>query len=113
MADKTIKVLRETYEKDGKVYFGYFIKGVVRGTDVKIQVSPHDFGGYTVLDIVYNGAMEAELKITPFKMKADDGSVIEGNTFSVVSYDEDGEIYECPVKPSRRSDKTLMKMLLR
>ena len=28
-------------------------------------------------------------------------------------YDEDGEVYECAVKPARPSDKTFLKMLLR
>ena len=66
-----------------------------------------------MLDIVFNGAMEAELVVTPFEMKTDNGQVIKGNTFSVRSTDEDGTVYECSVKPSRRSDKELLTMLIR
>jgi len=108
-----IKVERDTYEKNGNTYFSYFIKGKVRGKDVRIGVAPPDNGGYTVLDIVFNDAMEADLVVTPFEMKDDAGKIITGNMYKVVSYDEDGQIYECKVKPSRMSDKDMLNMLLR
>ena len=40
--DGKIFVERETYEKEDKTYFSYFIKGKVRGKDVKATVVPHD-----------------------------------------------------------------------
>lgn len=36
--DKKIFVERETYEKNGKQYFTYFIKGVVRGIEARVQL---------------------------------------------------------------------------
>lgn len=33
-----IMVERETFESNGKTYFGYFIRGVVRGKDIRIQI---------------------------------------------------------------------------
>lgn len=39
MANK-IMVQRETFEKNGKTYFSYFIQGVVRGINAKIQIVP-------------------------------------------------------------------------
>ena len=101
------------FEKDGKTYFSYFIKGNVRGKDVKVAIIPPDKGGYTVLDIVFGEAMQAELKITPFEIKGEDGNVIKGNTDAVFTKDEDGEVYECSVKPFRNSDKALLNMLIR
>ncbi len=59
--NQKIKVERDTYEKNGKTYFSYFIRGNVRGKDVRAAVIPPDRGGYTVLDIVFGDAMEAEL----------------------------------------------------
>lgn len=112
MANINIKVERETYEKNGKTNFTYFIKGTIRGKAVKIAVTPPDFGGYTVLDIVFNDAMAADLIVTPFTMKNESGEVITGNTYSVRSVDEDGVIYECKIKPFRQSDKQLLNMLL-
>lgn len=109
-----IVVERETFEKGGKSYFSYFIRGNVRGRDVRVGVVPPDKGGYTVLDIVFGNAMEAELLVKPFEIKDDaTGRVITGNTYAVCSYDENGEAYECPIKPARASDKTLLNMLLR
>ena len=107
------KVERETFESNGKKYFSYFIKGNVRGRDIKAGVMPPDKGGYTVLDIVFDGEMEAELVITPFEIKDVKGKTIKGNTYAVRSYDEDGTVYECPIKPARTSDKSFLNMLLR
>lgn len=108
-----IKVERDTYEKNGKTYFSYFIRGNVRGKDVRAAVIPPDRGGYTVLDIVFGDAMEAELVVTPFEMKDEaSGRIISGNTYAVRSVDENGEVYECKIKPSRASDKALISMLL-
>ncbi len=109
-----ILVERETFEKNGKTYFSYFIKGNIRGKDVKVAIIPPDKGGYTVLDIVFGNAMAAELVVKPFEIKDDaTGKVISGNTFAVQSYDENGEIYECAIKPFRASDKALLNMLIK
>ena len=108
-----IFVEREAYEKNGNTYFGYFIKGIVRGKDVKVLISPPDIGGYTVLDIVFGNENKAELVVTTYEMKDAGGNVISGNTYSVRSTDENGEIYECSIKPFRKSDKSLLNMILR
>ena len=114
MKDKKIMVERETYEKGGKTYFTYFIKGVVRGKNVKVAVTPPDKGGFAVLDIVFGNEMKADLVSKPYEIKDDaTGNVIKGNTYSVQSVDENGEVYECPIKPFRASDKTLLNMLMR
>ncbi|MEG1663603.1 MAG: hypothetical protein RR338_06410, partial [Clostridia bacterium] len=72
-------VERETFEKNDKTYFSYFIKGKVRGKDVKVAVIPPDKGGYTVLDIVFGSEMQAQLTIKPFEMKDEaSGKIIKG-----------------------------------
>lgn len=109
-----IVVERETYEKNGKTFFTYFIKGSVRGKEVKASVMPLDIGGYTVLDIVFGNANKADLIANPFEIKDEKtGSVLTGNTYSVRSVDENGEVYECRIKPYRNSDKMLINMILR
>ena len=113
MEDKKIFVEREVYEKDGKEYFSYFIKGVVRGKEVRVLITPPDKGGYTVLDIVFGNEMAAELTLTPYEIKDEKGKVMKGNTYGVRSVDEDGQVYECKIKPFRDSDKALLNMLLR
>lgn len=111
--NKQIFVERETFEKDGNTYFSYFIKGNIRGRDVKIGVVPPDNGGYVVLDIVFNDAMACELVLKPYEIKDEKGNVMRGNSYAVCSADENGEIYECKIKPFRDSDKRLLGMLLR
>ena len=114
MNNKNIIVEREVFEKNGKSYFSYFIKGNIRGKDVKVAIIPPDKGGYTVLDIVFGNTMAAELVVKPFEIKDDaTGKVIAGNTFAVQSYDENGDVYECAIKPFRASDKALLNMLIK
>ncbi|MEG1751938.1 MAG: hypothetical protein RR247_02625 [Clostridia bacterium] len=109
-----VMVERETFEKDGKSYFSYFIKGVVRGKEVRILVSPPDKGGFTVLDIVFGSEMKAELITKPYEIKDEKtGNVIKGNSYAVHSVDENGDVYESTIKPFRSSDKALLNMLTR
>ena len=109
-----IFVERETFEKNGRTFFSYFIKGNIRGKEVKVAVVPPDKGGYTVLDIVFGDAMAAELKLKTYEIKDEStGKVISGNTYAVQTVDEDGEIYECSIKPYRNSDKALLNMLVK
>jgi len=112
--NKAILVERDTFEKDGKTYFSYFIKGKVRGKDVKVALTPPDRGGYAVLDIVFGDTMVAELAIKPYEIKDEaTGKVLKGNTYAARSVDGNGEIYECTIKPYRNSDKMLLNMLLK
>lgn len=116
MAKNEVNILvqRETFEKNGNTYFTYFVEGDIRGKHVRAAVIPPDKGGYTVLDIVFGNAMAAELVVKPFEIKDDaTGKVISGNTFAVVSYDENGEVYECAIKPYRASDKAILNMLIK
>lgn len=111
--ENQIKVERNTYEKDGKTYYSYFIKGNIRGRDIRVLIVPPDKGGYTVLDIVFGEEMEAELVLNPYEIKDEStGKVIKGNSYAVRTVDEDGEVYECAIKPFRASDKALLNMLL-
>ena len=109
-----IFVERDTYESKGKTYYSYFIKGQIRGKDVRVAIVPPDIGGYAVLEIVFGEAMAAELIAKPFEIKDEKtGNVFSGNTYMVHTEDENGMVYECTVKPFRNSDKTLLNMLLR
>lgn len=110
---KKLYVERETFEKNGKTYWSYFIKGNVRGKDVRVQIVPPDRGGYTVLDIVFGDADKVEVVVKPFEIKDENtGRIIAGNTYAIQSVGENGEVYECTIKPSRISDKALINMML-
>ena len=113
MSDKKLIVEREKFDYKGKEYLSYFIKGVVKGREVKATLKPQDINGYTILDIIFEGANEVELIAKPYSITDDNGNVISGNTYIVRSVDENGEVYECPVKHSRASDKVLLNMLVK
>lgn len=116
MAKKENKIMveREIFEKNEKTYYSYFIKGVIRNKEVKVAVIPPDKGGYAVLDIVFGNEMSAELVANPFEIKDEvTGKVISGNSYLVRTVDDNGEIYECNIKPYRNSDKSLLNMIMR
>ena len=115
--EQQLFVQKEPFEYNGKTYHHYFIQGMVRGHEVKIELAPPnkdtDMGGYTVLDIVFGDADRADLIIEPFEITDDKTKqVIKGNRYLVRTVDEDGKVYECTVKPARTSDKSLLQMLL-
>lgn len=103
LVENKIVVERETYERNGKNYFSYFIKGNIRGKDVRVLLAPPDNGGFAVLDIVFGNDLKADLVFNPYEMKDSSGRIIKGNTYVVRSVDEDGTVYECKIKPFRNS----------
>ena len=114
MEKNGIKVERETFERNGKTYFGYFVSGEVRAERSRRASNRPTTAAIPCWTSSLTGAMEADLTVTPpFEMKAEDGRIITGNTYAVTSVDQDtGEVYSCKVKPARESDKTLLQMLL-
>lgn len=113
MASKLF-VNKEPNEYNGKTYFSYCIRGMIRGREVRVAVVPPDNGGYRVLDIIYGDSDKAELVVKPFEIRDDKTKrVVRGNSYAVRKVDENGEIYECTIKPFRGSDKALLEMLLK
>ena len=93
--EKQLYVQKEPFEYNGKMYNHYYIKGIVRGREVKIDLAPPnkdtDMGGYAVLDIVFGDADRADLIIEPFEITDDKTKqVIKGNRYLVRTVDEDG-----------------------
>lgn len=103
---------KQYQSRDGRAYFAYVVRGVVRGREVKVDFAPKDKGGYEPLDIVFDVAPKADLIMTEEEMTNDSGKKQKYMAYKVRTVDEDGIIYECGVKPSRDSDKSLLSMLL-
>ncbi len=111
--EKALQIVREVYTgKDGKEYFGYLVKGVVRGREVKVDFSPKDAGGYEVLDIVFDVSSTANLIMTDEETTDTRGRKIEYTAYKAQTVDEDGTPYECDIRPKYNSDKALLTMLL-
>ena len=111
--EQKIMVEREAFELNGKTCFSYFVKGMVRGREIKAQVAPQDNGGYVILDIVFDNTEKAELVIGSVSITNDKGKTETFPTYSVKSVDADGTVYECPVKAARKTDKTKLALILR
>lgn len=108
-------VERETYEsKDKQEYFGYFVRGKVRGRDVKVDLMPknRDFDGYEMLDIIFDIAPTAELFVHEEESETANGVKTRYTVYEVQNTDEDGITYSYKVKPRAESDKSVLNVLL-
>ena len=111
--EEFLYVERETFEaKDGREMYGYFVKGKVRGRDVKVDFVAKDQGGYEVLDIIFDVAQKALLKMHDETMTNEDGSKSTYTVYEVENVDEDGIVYSYKIKPARDSDKATLNILL-
>lgn len=109
---KQLFVEREKYTKEGKDFFSYFVRGLIRGKEVKARMSPSDMGGYDILDIVFLTDEKAELIITPSEMTGEDGRIVKFTSYECRNIDaETGVVYSCKLKPQRASDKAILEML--
>lgn len=97
---------------DGNEYNSYFLRGSVRGRDVKVDFSPKDSGGYEVLDIVFGSDDKAELIVKREENTDSAGRKTRYTSYLLRTSDNDG-VYDCSVKPARDSDKSLLRMILR
>ena len=113
--ENKIIVEKGTFEYNDKEYSSYFIAGKIKGKDVKVALMPPDKGGWAVLDILFSDTNQGELVVKPYELKDEKTGKVTatGNTYAVRTVDENGEIYECSVKPFKSSDKALLNMLLR
>ena len=113
--ENKIIVEKGTFEYNDKEYSSYFIAGKIKGKDVKVALMPPDKGGWAVLDILFSDTNQGELVVKPYELKDEKTGKVTatGNTYAVRTVDENGKVYECPVKPFKSSDKALLNMLLR
>lgn len=103
---------KQLLTKDGRPYYAYIVRGLIRGQAKKIDFAPKDNGGYEPLDILFDISPKAELIMTDEVMTNEDGTKTPYTSYKVQAVDEDGEVWECGVKPQRDSDKALLKFLL-
>lgn len=103
-------------KQDGKVYNNYYIYGNIRGVDIRVEVTPPDAGGYKVLEIVYNGASQCDLRVIDREFQDSTGKTVKSRAYQIVSgeIDDEGEYkeYVADVIPKRKSDKAMLAMLL-
>lgn len=103
---------KQLLTQDGRPYFAYQVRGIIRGQEKKIDFVPKDKGGYEPLDIIFDINPKAELIISDEVMTDNDGNKTAYKAYKVSVTDEDGDLWECGVKPQRDSDKALLNFLL-
>lgn len=110
-----LTVEREAYEaKNKKEYYGYFVRGQVRGREVRAELTPKnkDFDGYELLDLIFDIAPTAELYIHDEESETASGSKSIYTVYEVQNTDEDGILYSYKLKPRAESDKSILNVLL-
>ena len=103
---------KQMVTQDGRLYFAYVVRGNIRGQEKRIDFAPKDQGGYEPLDILFEISPKAELVMSEEEMTDVSGKVTRYTAYKAQVVDEDGEIWDCGVKPQRDSDKALLKFLL-
>jgi hypothetical protein len=110
-----LTVERDTYEtRDKKEYYNYFVRGQVRGREVRAELAPKnkDFDGYELLDLIFDIAPTAELYIRDEESETASGSKSVYTVYEVQNTDEDGILYSYKLKPRAESDKSILNVLL-
>lgn len=102
---------KQLVTEDGRLYFAYLLRGVLRGRSVKVDFSPKDKGGYLPLDLVFDVSPKAELLITE-EVTEFNGTKNRRTVYTVNTVDEDGVVWKCEVKPTKKSDSDLLAMLI-
>lgn len=103
---------KQLVTKDGRLYFAYVVRGIIRGHEKKVDFVPKDQGGYEPLDILFDIAPKAELTMSEEELTDNDGRKTSYTAYKAQVVDEDGEIWDCGVKPQRDSDKALLRFML-
>lgn len=110
-----LTVERDTYEtRDKKEYYNYFVRGQVRGREVRAELAPKnkDFDGYELLDLIFDIAPTAELYIHDEESETASGGKSVYTVYEVQNTDEDGILYSYKLKPRAESDKSIINVLL-
>ncbi len=113
MAHLTVE--REIYTaKDEKEYYGYFVRGKLRGREVQADLMPKnkDFDGYAILDIIFDIAPTAQLSIREEESETATGAKTRYKVYEVSNTDEDGITYSYKLTPRAESDKSILGVLL-
>ncbi len=111
-----VERVQSVSKENGKTYNNYYIRGTVEGVDLRAEVIPTDPGGYKLLDIVFKGESERDLKVIDREFKDASGKTVRSRGFAVTrnGLNDNGEFkeYSCDVIPKRKSDKSMLAMFL-
>lgn len=103
-------------QKLKKMLWVYFVKGVIRGKEVKANFAPQskdDIMTFTNLDIIFGEEDTAPIYIEKSSYKNKDGQLQIRTSYKVVCEDEFGEEFTATIIPQKDSDKSIFDYLCR
>ncbi len=101
-------------KKKGEKIWVYFVSGILRNREVQAGLLAYDVGGYSLLDLVFDGTTEVPLWRKHYEVRDNDGKVsMTGYHYYAVSVDDDGTAYLAQVKPSAKSDNSFLEALIK
>ena len=109
-----LTIERSEFISNKRKYWSYFINGVLRGRNIKVELVPNDNGGYEMLDLVFGNDTTAKLSVTRTSMRdKDTNRKVYITSYEAYNIDEDdGSRYHTPIKPARKSDASALEQLL-
>ena len=113
MKNKALVLEREPFvAKNGKEMYGYFVRGVVHGKEVKADFLAKDMGGYELLDLMFEINPKVDLIMREETMTDDKGNVTKYMVYEAQVVDEDGVVFTYKLKLAQESDKTYLSILM-
>ena len=117
-----LRIERESFElgegDEKKKCYDYFIRAVFTKKDgpkeIKVHLAPRDFGGYDVLDLMFDMFEDAlQFRLCPWHIKAEKKGEKDSSGVSyVIASPVAPEKVRIKVKPAKDSDKATLEMYL-
>lgn len=107
---ENLRIRRKKFvgKSTGKEYYAYVLKYELKGHEVEVNFKTPDRGGYSVLDIVFDGTKKAYLLVEKL---GDEKRPIMG--YRAVSFDDDGFMYDCKISPRESTDGSNLLNIIR
>ena len=113
MKNQALVLERETFvTKKGKEMYGYFVRGVVHGREVRAGFLAKDLGGYELLDLMFEINPKVALIMHEESMTDDKGNVTMYMVYEAQVVDADGLVYTYKLKLAQESDKSYLNILM-
>ena len=98
-------------KRDRREIYVYFVRGNACGREIRADFEAKDQGGYETLDLIFSIKPTAELLMREETM-VQDGVKTSYTVYEAYNVDEDGIEYKYEIKPSRKSDKSYLDVML-
>lgn len=109
-----LSLRRERFKgkENGAMYWGYYVRGVMLGKELRASLKVSDSRGYDLLDLFFSACNGAAVVEIPYTIKNEmTGQIRRGCTYEAQVVDGDGEIIRVKISPAKESDKAILEYL--